>query len=140
MTYTTTIQDLEVKLFSLHPKAKEIYTLINGLKNFSFDDVKTPNLFQTSTKLVFDKNAPVTKKVLFALNYLNKPSKVGDIERIIKDYQPDFDRGFSTPLRILKEDKHLNTYNPTGSNRDVFYGLSEWFNEDGTLKEEYFLK
>jgi hypothetical protein len=135
--YTSTIQDLENKLFSLHPKAKEIYALINGLKTFSFDEANPPAVFQPVHKLVFDKNAPVVKKILFALKYLNSPVKVGEIEKAIKEFEPDFDKGFSTPLRILREDKLIDTYNPTGSNRDAYYGLKEWFVEDGKLKAEY---
>ena len=32
MKFSETVADLEQQLFSLHPKAKELYTLINGLK------------------------------------------------------------------------------------------------------------
>lgn len=134
MSYNETIQDLETKLFSLHPKAKELYHLIAGLKNFTFDGV-SPRQF-SSPKLVFDKNDPVSKKIVFALKYINKVAKVGEIEKVIKEYEPTFNKGFSTALRVLKEDLAIDIYNPTGSNRDVYYGLSGWF--DGkNVKSEF---
>jgi len=135
MNYSEIITDLENKLFSLHPKAKELYTLIAGLKNFQFEDVSADN--QKSGKLVYDKNAPVSKKIIFALRYIDRFSKVGDIENTIKEFEPDFDKGFSTPLRILKDDKVIEAVTPTGSKRDVYYGLKEWYEADGSIKEKY---
>lgn len=137
MSYQETISDLENKLYSLHPKAKELYNLINGLKSFSDIQIAPLTEVKNTPKHVFDKHAPVTRKIIFALKFLNRVAKVGEIEECIKEYEPDFDKGFSTPLRVLKEDNVIDTINPTGSNRDVYYGLKEWFNENGDLKSQY---
>ena len=96
-------------------------------------------------KLVFKKDDPATDQVLFALKYLNRGAKSYEILDAIKEFDPSFDKGLSTPLYKLKDDmKKIETYNPTktadnpeGSKHSVYYGLVEWFESKNRLKEEY---
>jgi len=40
-------------------------------------------------------------------------------------------------FNVLKSDNKTVVLKPTGSNRDTFYGLKSWLNEDGTVKDDH---
>lgn len=149
MAYSDAINQLKKELFSLHPDNEKFYNLIEGLKSIeekntalvSYANVKTkPNYL----KLVFDKNAPATEQVIFALKYLNKVSKASTITSAIREFDPAFDKMLSTPFWKLKEaglvsifNPTISENNPTGSNHQVYYGLKEWFKGENNVKEDY---
>jgi len=137
MIFNEAISELENKLFSLHPDAKKIYGVINDLKYLTPQEKinSTPKI--KTIKFVFDKNASAMEQVEFALKYFGFAAKIHEIERTIKDFDPTFNKGLNTPLDKLKKAGTVITYNPNGSNHSVYYGLKEWFNEDGTIKEDY---
>ncbi|MDB5117794.1 MAG: hypothetical protein JWQ79_3286 [Mucilaginibacter sp.] len=148
MAYNDAITDLEQKLFSFNPQAEKIYNVINDLKSF----MPTPAIKETSEpvandlrteillNLIFNKDAAATYLVTFAIVYNNKLVKVKDIENTIKKFHPTFDKVLSTPLYKLKEGDIIDTYNPTGSNHKVYYGMKEWFTGENAVKEEYLTK
>jgi len=142
MKYSETVTDLEQQLFSLHPKAKELYTLISGLKavdqpnepfvyNVNFHNYVVHNLGH------YMKTQTVAWKIIYALHNLQRLSKVNDIMHLIQNHEPSFSKGLNTPLTKLKVEGLINTYNSTGSNKDVYYGLFNWFDEDGIIKKEF---
>lgn len=137
MIYKEAILKLEEQLFSLHPQAKTIYSTINNLRDLTPVELTHSKEEKLVIKLVFDKNAAATEQVKFALVYLNKASKITEIEKAIKEFDPEFNKGLNTPIDKLKKSESIDIYNPNNSNHSVFYGLKEWFNQDGTLKEEY---
>jgi hypothetical protein len=122
---------LEEALFSLHPSAREIYDLINKQKAIE------QGLPFSKGNVMFEKRSPVADKILFSLRQLSVFSKVSAIEKLIKSYDEDFNKGLSTPLTNLKESNKIRLLSPSGSRKDVYYGLKEWFNEDGTPNHEY---
>ncbi|MDR3695638.1 hypothetical protein [Mucilaginibacter sp.] len=145
MAYNDAIVTLEKKLFSFDPQSERVYHLINELKDFApveqvqplNDTPKTSIDLDKIVSLIFDKDAPVTDLVLFTLHYSNVVLKVKDIESVIRKFYPAFDKGLSTPIFKLKDSDVIDTYNPTTSNRSVYYGLKSWFKEPGKVKEEY---
>jgi hypothetical protein len=146
MAYTDAITALERKLFSFDPEAEQIYNLINGLKAYIPVDKKEDKPTNTVKilKFVFDKNDGVKEQILFALKYSGRVSKSPEIVNTIREFDPSFDKGMSTPLRILREEGIIDVYNPTitidnttGSNHHVYYGLKEWFNGENDVKEDY---
>lgn len=83
---------------------------------------------------------PVKEKILLSLGWLNELCKSSKMIKLIKIHQPDFNNGLSTPLTLLKDKGDIIIYKPTGSNRYTYYGLPEWFDENGLPKNEYKLK
>ena len=147
MAYIDAITDLEKKLFSFDPQAEKVYNLINDLKTFiPIKEIPAEsNIPKTKIiKLVFDRNSAATEQVLFALKYLGKVSKAAEIAATIKEFDPTFDKGLSTPFNKLKEAESIAIFNPTitalnpeGSNHQVYYGLKDWFLAKNKVKEEY---
>lgn len=137
MSFLDTIAELEAKLFKLHPDAKKVYSVINDLKDLIPVEKITNKPERVVVKLVFDKNWPATEQVEFALKYANKISKITEIEKIIKEFDDKFNKGLNTPIDKLKRLGTVITYNPNNSNHSVFYGLKDWFEDDGTLKDDY---
>ena len=125
---------MEDTLFSLHPDAKMIYNTINSLKNLVDGE---NGLLNPNSPLVYSDKMPVFNKIMFAVKYLNRMCQVSDIERVIKQFEPDFKKNISTPLSKCKKHGALFSVNTTGSMKSVWYGLFAWVGEDGKLKEEY---
>ncbi|MDB5110913.1 MAG: hypothetical protein JWR67_2027 [Mucilaginibacter sp.] len=138
-SFIDAIEELESKLFDLHPEAEKIYKLIGGLKELIPIEKEIISNDTKVIKLVFDKNASAMEQVLFALKYFGVIAKINEIEKTIKEFDPSFNKGLNTPLDKLKKAGMVMTYNPNGSNHSVYYGLKEWFNKDGSIKEEYIL-
>jgi len=146
--YSEAIDKLKQDLFKLHPDAEKIYTLIDGLSTLANPPMTMsyqinygkPNYI----RLVFDKNSPATEQVLFALRYLNRIAKASEISAAIREFDPSFDKGLSTPFYKLKDTGVISIYNPTitpenpdGSNHQVYYGLKDWFDGENKVKEDY---
>ena len=142
------ISVLEKQLFDEYPPSEKIYNTIQSIKTFITPVNKAVNIVDTPTgngeinndvliALVFDKETTVTDLVKFALLYLNKLSKVKDIENVIRKFYPAFDKGLSTPIYKLKESGTIDTYNPTGSNHKAYYGMKEWFIGENKVKDVY---
>jgi len=157
MSYSDVIQNLENELFKLNPENKKYYDLIEGLKGIERDNkikeaqsnssltAHNGELIKTEyVKLVFDRQATAMEQILFALKYLGKVSKSGEILSAIKEFDPSFDKGLSTPYIKLKDAGLIDTFNPTitsenteGSNHQVYYGLKEWFIDKNKPLDNY---
>jgi len=142
------ISVLEQQLFTQYPESEKLYHTISSIKNFvtpvgsvistdQYPQVGKQLDIETIVTLIFDKNAPVTDFVLFSLYYSNHVLKAKDIETVIRKFYPSFDKGLSTPIFKLKDNDVIDSYNPTTSLRNVYYGLKSWFKEPGKVKEEY---
>lgn len=142
MTYSEIIAQIEQKLFALHPQAEDLYTTIRTLKNL--DDphginelIQFPTNGQTNIKRgAYKKNDTTVNKILFIIKDLNKFSKSADIMKRIREYEPTFSGGLNTGYNVLKEHKKIEVIKASKSNRDTFYGLTNWV-EGGKSKPEY---
>lgn len=151
MALTEAINELKGDLFKLHPDNERIYNLIEGLTTQQAEkQAKSQTIYtsaQNSTqfiKLVFIRDASANDQVVFALKYLNRVAKANEIAAAIKEFDPTFDKGLSTPFYKLREAGKIDVYNPSitdenpeGSNHQVYYGLSEWFEGKNKVKPEY---
>ena len=141
MEINNPISSLEQTLFSLHPKAEEYYNAISALKSmYNSTDIKEPTMIigQGSKKqYAYNVSNTVAGKILFALNELGRFSKIHDIKSKINEYEPNFVAGLNTGINILKKSGKVEVKKASTSNRDTFYGLKIWLNEDSTIKEAY---
>ncbi|MBS1529907.1 MAG: hypothetical protein JSU01_06345 [Bacteroidetes bacterium] len=113
-----TIKVLERTLFSLHPENESVYNSIQALKEFKNKPANSYNAKDT-----------IAGKIIFALNELKRFSTASDILRTITDIDPAFNGGLSTALTNLRENGTVIVIKPSGSNREVYYGLPNWTNE-----------
>ena len=135
--YQKLISDLEKQLFSLHPDAELTYNVIKNMRQLA----NAPDGFlNPDSPLVYDNKLPVFGKIMFALKYRKQMSRVSDIEQVIKQFEPNFKKGLSTPLQKLKKSGAIFNVNTTGSNKTVWYGLLGWVDENGKIKEDYYMK
>lgn len=130
-----TILGLERTLFSLHPNAETIYKAIVAIR--SNNQVRVSGEKQEFTFTIrYDKKAPATWKIKFAISHLGRFSKASEILELIKHYEPSFKIGLSTPLTALKENFELVLIKPSGSKREVYYGFNKWIDSNGQIVNE----
>lgn len=95
----------------------------------------------------YDKKMSVPAKMKFVLREFNKCQTVRVITNRISDYEPLLRKDYETSSSFythvsssvtykIKEGKDFNRYK-ADENSDFKVGLREWFNEDGTPKNEY---
>lgn len=142
MDFTLTIQDLENKLYALHPNAIKIYRVINDLKSLNDENIKTDenllrNKIPQNETLVFNKTSTIAKKIELALNHFNRPVKINEIRDFIKQYEPGFNKGLNTALRVMRDKNIIEDYKGSESNKEVYYGYKVWFKGKNELKEGF---
>ena len=143
MTYKEIIEEVERKMFALDPKVEALYTTIRTLKDL--DDphgVKELIQFPESDENVvkrrgYKKNDITANKILFVLNDLGKFSRSAEIFNRIREYEPTFKSILNTAFNNLKDSKSVVIIRASKSNRDTFYGLKGWLNEDGKIKPDF---
>jgi hypothetical protein len=130
-----TIKGLEQTLFSLHPECENIYNGIQTLKSLKNEVDKNP--FGAPFPVVYNTKETVANKILFALHNLNRFAKAADILDKIKEHEPGFNMGLSTPLTNLRIGNAIVIMKPSGSNKYTYYGFPMWVNDLGNPKLEY---